>query len=373
MMSAQLYKTESGRLFHAGAIAIITVGLPARGKTHISRSLRRYLHWVGVKVEVFHVGDYRRKLVGPEPNDFFDPANQKTVQIRTKIINAALNDMIQWFMKGGQVGIFDASNTTRSKRQSLYDTLTKYGIEVVFVESFCDKDEIIEANILGVKVSSPDYTNWDPQAAKIDFERRIANHLPYYEPLDEKDSDKSYIKIINLEQMVINNVKGYLETRIIYYLMNLHITHRSIYFARIGTCHKADSLTSAPCLDPEGLRYAKALKDVIIKRRDENRKMGQRNRDLKVWTSTGESAVETGFQFISAFEKTQSLISEVPHEATPPESILLQPRKALVQIDRGLCQDMSEDEIKAKYPEEFVKRKNDIYRHRYPRAEVSLF
>ncbi|KAF9967538.1 hypothetical protein BGZ65_013022, partial [Modicella reniformis] len=74
MFPGQLYKTESGRLFHAGAIAIILVGLPARGKTAISRSLFRYLRWLGVQTKVFSVGNYRRQIVGVEvTNDFFSP------------------------------------------------------------------------------------------------------------------------------------------------------------------------------------------------------------------------------------------------------------------------------------------------------------
>lgn len=39
MAPAQLYSTESGRLFHSGKIAIVTVGLPARGKTYVSPNL----------------------------------------------------------------------------------------------------------------------------------------------------------------------------------------------------------------------------------------------------------------------------------------------------------------------------------------------
>lgn len=36
---AQIYSTQSGRLFHAGKIALVLVGLPARGKTYVTRQI----------------------------------------------------------------------------------------------------------------------------------------------------------------------------------------------------------------------------------------------------------------------------------------------------------------------------------------------
>lgn len=36
------------------------VGLPARGKTYISRKICRYLNWLGFKSRVFNIGNYRR-------------------------------------------------------------------------------------------------------------------------------------------------------------------------------------------------------------------------------------------------------------------------------------------------------------------------
>ena len=73
-MVAPLYTTASGLLFHAGKILVVTVGLPARGKTHISRALERYLRWMGVKTQVVSLGDYRRKTIGGAqqlPPDYF--------------------------------------------------------------------------------------------------------------------------------------------------------------------------------------------------------------------------------------------------------------------------------------------------------------
>lgn len=55
------------------------VGLPARGKTYISRKLLRYLTWLGYNCKVFNIGNYRREFCGTTECDknFFDPKNEQ--------------------------------------------------------------------------------------------------------------------------------------------------------------------------------------------------------------------------------------------------------------------------------------------------------
>jgi hypothetical protein len=69
-----LFNVNQGLYFHAGKILVLTVGLPARGKTHISRALERYLRWMGIKTQVVSLGDYRRRALGSAqalPPDYF--------------------------------------------------------------------------------------------------------------------------------------------------------------------------------------------------------------------------------------------------------------------------------------------------------------
>jgi len=40
------------------------VGLPARGKSFISRTVCKYLRWLGYNCKVFNIGNYRREIVG---------------------------------------------------------------------------------------------------------------------------------------------------------------------------------------------------------------------------------------------------------------------------------------------------------------------
>nr|XP_033472368.1 6-phosphofructo-2-kinase/fructose-2,6-bisphosphatase 4-like isoform X2 [Epinephelus lanceolatus] len=62
---------------------IVTVGLPARGKTYISKKLTRYLNWIGVPTKEFNVGQYRRESLKIYKSfEFFRPDNEEGLKIR---------------------------------------------------------------------------------------------------------------------------------------------------------------------------------------------------------------------------------------------------------------------------------------------------
>lgn len=46
--------------------------------------------------------------------------------------------------------------------------------------------------------------------------------------------------------------------------------------------------------------------------------------------------------------------------------------KALDEIDAGVCEGMTYEEIKQKMPEDFKQRERDKFGYRYPRGEVFL-
>ena len=74
------------------------VGLPARGKTYIARKISRYLSWLGLRTQVFNVGNYRRKQFGAaQPHNFFDSSNKEAREQRTRAAMDALEDMKKWF------------------------------------------------------------------------------------------------------------------------------------------------------------------------------------------------------------------------------------------------------------------------------------
>lgn len=213
----------------------------------------------------------------------------------------------------------------------------------MFLESWCDDQDLILRNISEVKTTSPDYQGIDPDVATKDFLKRISKYESVYEPLDEiKDKDKTFVRLINVaQQVIINKIETYLESRIVFYVMNLHIRPRSIWLSRHGESiyNVEKKIGGDSHLSPRGLQYAKKLPDLV--------RQSAGDVDLTVWTST---LVRTG-------ETAQHL-----------QYKQLQ-WKALDELDAGVCDGMTYEEIEEKYPEDFKARDDNKYEYRYRGGE----
>lgn len=316
------------------------VGLPARGKTYMAQKLARYLSWQGYRARVFNVGSYRRQRLGAgQEATFFDPANPEGVAARKDMAMAALEDVFQWLDDGGQIAIYDATNSTHSRRSRVRTAVEERGISVLFVESVCDDTELIEANIRQTKLSSPDYEGVPHEQAVSDFRARIAMYERAYEPIEEEDL--SWVKIVDVgRQMVANRVQGYLQSRLAFFLMNLHIAPRPIYLSRHGQSqyNTTGRLGGDPPLSDLGSAYAAALGDYLPQQISER---------PKVWCSTLQRAVITA-------------------SALPWPVLSL---RELDEIDAGVCDGWTYAEVHSRLPEEFAARAADKLRYRYPRGE----
>ncbi|KAJ3315742.1 Fructose-2,6-bisphosphatase [Blyttiomyces sp. JEL0837] len=373
-------------------LAVVMVGLPARGKTYVARKVARYLNWLGHKSEIFNVGNYRRKMAGAnQAHAFFDPNNVENSKIREDIADMALDDMFKWFneleeqelqereaakqlemlgsmsslsigpgaspslgpkiaVKKSQVGaarvaIYDATNSTKARRQMILDKCASEEIQVMFVEMICDKQDVVMANIKEVKLSSPDYIGIDPDLAVKDFIARIQHYERLYETLVETENNGniSFVKIIDVgDKVMVHRVKGYIHSRIVYFLMNLNITPRCIYFSRHGESvyNVEGKIGGDSYLSPRGVQFAKKLPELI------KQALGQDTR-LTVWTSTLKRTIQTA--------------SYIPFPQLQ--------WKALDELDSGVCDGLTYEEIEERYPEDFAERDEDKYNYRYKGGE----
>ncbi|XP_032819317.2 6-phosphofructo-2-kinase/fructose-2,6-bisphosphatase 3 isoform X1 [Petromyzon marinus] len=323
---------------------IVMVGLPARGKTYISKKLTRYLNWIGVSTKVFNVGMYRRQATDSYRSfEFFRHDNEEAMTIRKQCALTALNDVKTYLSEeGGQVAVFDATNTTRERREIIMNFASENAYKVFFVESVCMDPDVIAANIQEVKLTGPDYKGMDKEDAVDDFLKRIVLYEQTYEPLDDvTDSELSYIKIINVGQrFLVNRVQDHVQSKIVYYLMNIHVQPRSIYLCRHGESELniKGRIGGDSGLSLRGKQFANTMGKFL---REQNIK------DLKVWTSQMKRTIQTAEALAAPYEQW----------------------KALDEIDAGVCEEMTYEEIQETHPEEFALRDQDKYHYRYPKGE----
>ncbi|XP_054818847.1 6-phosphofructo-2-kinase/fructose-2,6-bisphosphatase-like isoform X2 [Prosopis cineraria] len=329
-------------------LAIILVGLPARGKTFTAAKLTRYLRWLGHDTKHFNVGKYRRLKHGTNQSaDFFRADNPEGIEARNEVAALAFEDMISWMHEGGQVGIFDATNSTK-KRRNMLMKLAEGRCKIIFLETICNDVNIIERNILLKIQQSPDYAEEpDFEAGLQDFKNRLANYEKVYEPVEEG----SYIKMIDMVsgqggQIQVNNISGYLPGRIVFFLVNTHLTPRPILLTRHGESQDnvRGRIGGDSALSEAGELYSKKLANFVEKRL-------KSERAASIWTSTLQRSILTASP-IGGHPKIQW--------------------RALDEINVGVCDGMTYEEIKKNMPDEYESRDKDKLRYRYPRGESYL-
>ncbi|CAL5202550.1 unnamed protein product [Lathyrus oleraceus] len=329
-------------------LAIVLVGLPARGKTFTAAKLTRYLRWLGHDTKHFNVGKYRRLKHGANQSaDFFRADNPEGMEARDEVAALAFEDMLSWMHEGGQVGIFDATNSNRRRRNMLMK-LAEGKCKIIFLETICNDVNIIEKNIRLKIQQSPDYAEEpDFEAGLADFKNRLANYEKVYEPVGEG----SYIKMIDKVsghggQIQVNNISGYLPGRIVFFLVNTHLTPRPILLTRHGESQDnvRGRIGGDTAISEAGELYSKKLANFVEKRL-------KSERAASIWTSTLQRTILTASPIVG-FPKIQW--------------------RALDEINAGVCDGMTYEEIKKNRPEEYESRKKDKLRYRYPRGESYL-
>ena len=293
--------------------------------------------------------------------EFFDPFNEEFNEKRAEAAQEALDDMLNWLESGGDchgspsivspasqsargstgagvgspscIALYDATNSTADRRRNVQSKCAAAGVRVFFIESICNDESIILKNIMEFKLSSPDYVDVSTEVAIQDFKARINNYSKVYETLSTNEfSDISFVKIVDIgKQITVHNISGYLESRIVYFLMNLNTSSKPFFISRHGESefNLAGKIGGDSDLSERGRIFAGKLPEIFRKHAD--------GMQLTVWTSTLKRTIQTA-----------SKLSAPTLEW-----------KNLDELSSGSCDGMTYEEIEAKFPEDFKERDTD--------------
>ncbi|EAT86649.2 hypothetical protein SNOG_05585 [Parastagonospora nodorum SN15] len=419
-------------------LVIVMVGLPARGKSYITKKMARYLNWLQHDTKIFNVGEKRRvaasssgfrlsqaslervsssvrealeqhkdspaqiaakilingdagsldpqnlpdplhdddssavedpprvEVTSPEPAtgdeqngqgrmdqsaDFFDPQNTRAAQLREQCAMETLDDLLDYILNGsGSVGIFDATNSTSGAEEA--DHGPRPELNVLFVESLCTDQNLLESN-MRLKLSGPDYQDKDPHAALADFKKRVAIYEKNYVPIGdyEEDNNMPYVKMVDVgRKMVSHQIKGFLAGQAVYYLLNFNLAPRMIWITRHGesTDNVAGRIGGDSSLSANGQKYAQAMARFVDRqRKDWAIRQADKMHNFCVWTSMLKRSIQSAQHFCD-------------------EEYEVKQMRMLDELNAGIMEGLTYDEIRTKYAEEYLRRRRDKLAYRYP-------
>ena len=325
----------------------------------------------------------------PQTAEFFDPNNEKAAHLRDDIAMATLDELLDYILdQGGSVGIFDATNSTLERRQMVMKKIRdRAGPElgVLFLESLCIDENLLESN-MRLKLSGPDYRDQDPVIALDDFKKRVALYQKKYVPLGEYEerNNMPYVQMIDVGRKVVSHqIRGFLSAQAVYYLLNFNLAPRQIWITRHGESidNVNGKIGGDSDLSDVGRAYAKALTSFIKHERNawnlhqrakalsthfpplpgdttppnpeynhgDGDSDGDDAKSFCVWTSMLKRSIQTAQYF-------------------DEEEFDIKQMKMLDELNAGMMEGLTYEEIKTKYSDEYELRKRDKLHYRYPGA-----
>jgi len=287
---------------------IIMVGLPARGKSTIAKKLKENLEKDNIKTRIFNNGDLRRRLLGDETwrPEFYDPKNKEGVALREKIALININGAQKYLSTKGQVAILDATNVSQRRRDKIVAMLKDH--PQLFIECINDDENILEASILR-KISLSEFNKLDTQTAINIFKQRRKD-IPFYHRI------RDFLVTDTVKNMFL-------------------IRHGETYF------NLEDRIGGDSDLTDNGKAQARALA------------LHFKTKKIPfIFTSKMKRTIQTA-EPIRQLQKDCAIIALEEFD----------------EIDSGICECMSYEEIRREMPQVYSRRKEDKYNYIYPKGE----
>jgi len=319
---------------------IALVGLPARGKSTIANRLRDNLRKDNIRVRIFNNGDLRRRLTDRSSSDpeFYAPSNTEGSTLREHIAMINIGRARDYLARKGQVAVLDATHVSKKRRNKLSRLLDDH--PVLFIECINEDKAILEASVLR-KIMLPEFSHLCREAAIESFNKRINYYQTIYSPLDD---ERNFVILDSLHNKIIreeisgtipfyDRIRDFLVTDTV---KNLFLVrHGETYFNLENRIGGDSELTE------NGRGQAHAIADYF-------------------------SQVKIPFIFTSTKERTRQTAVPIHAAQKACETIEL---KEFDEIDSGICECMSYEEIRKKFPAIYGDRKKDKYNYTYPGGE----
>lgn len=324
----------------ADRVCIVLVGLPARGKSTVALRLRDGLEAEGIRVRIFNNGALRRSHYGEASSEpwFYDPTNEEGCKARDSLALLNMRAARQYLDTEGHVAILDATNASRMRRSMLEKELG--GLSLLYIECVNEDADLLAASIQR-KTKLPEFAAMSRSEAAAHFMKRIEYYQSIYAPLDH---EPCFIRLDTLWNRILHEQCNYM---VPYYVRIRDILVsdwvNNLYLVRHGETHYnlENRLGGDSGLTERGEAQAHALAEHF--------------RDKPV-------------PYIFTSTRLRSYQTADPLAADHPESVVMA-LPELDEINAGICEGLTYEEIRERYPEEYAARSKDKYNYVYPQGE----